>query len=69
MTINYQIKSIILGCSFEYFFIPYLATECPLPPAPPEDGGNVIVRHTGLFFGTICPGSQSYQPLPGSGTV
>lgn len=52
----------------EWFFnLSISATECPLPPSPPAGGGNVIVRNSGLYFGTICPGAQSYESLPGSG--
>lgn len=50
------------------FYLSFSATECPLPPSPPEGSGNVIVRNSGLYFGTICPGAQSYESLPGSGT-
>ncbi len=54
--------------SLWFFYLSFSATECPLPPSPPAGGGNVIVRNSGLYFGTICPGAQSYESLPGSGT-
>ncbi len=35
---------------------------CPTPPQPPE-GGTVTVEHSGLRFGTICPGSNGFELL------
>jgi hypothetical protein len=49
---------------FSFFFE---AIDCPIPPKPPADGGTIIVRNSGLFYGHVCPGKSGFEPLPGQG--
>ena len=43
------------------------AKFCPLPPPMPEDDVTVVVKHSGLRYGTVCPGTNGYDPLPING--
>ena len=48
----------------QYFHI--TARYCPYPPTRPEDV-SVKILHSGLRFGTVCPGSDEFVPLPVTG--
>ncbi len=43
-----------------------IAKQCPDPLSPPENG-TVIVQHSGLQFGSVCPGRAGFQSLPMTG--
>ena len=42
------------------------AKYCSLPPSPPENG-TVEIKHSGLKFGSVCPGANGAEDLPMTG--
>ena len=54
--------------SFDYSILPIAANYCMKAPDPPQDGGSVYVRNSGLSYGHNCSTNGVYEDLASSGS-